>query len=84
VDNISIFYYEASYRIYNNIVHKLFPDSPDIDAEYLDALVPIVRPLSPKEKHNALSRTAYRDLLSKAVEALRCQVTNTTNRLYTK
>ena len=44
----------------------------------------IIRLLSPKEKHDALGRTAYGDLLSKAVEALRYQVTNTTNRLHTE
>jgi hypothetical protein len=75
-------YNDASYGIYNNIVHKLFPDSPDVDAASSDALVPVVRSSSPKEKHDSLGRTAYRDLLSKAVEALRCQVTNTTNKLY--
>jgi hypothetical protein len=66
-----IFYNDASYGIYNNIVYKLFPNSPDVDTESSDALVPIVRSSSSKEKHNSLSRTAYRDLLSKAVEALR-------------
>ncbi len=70
VDNALIFYYEALYRMYNDMVYKLFPDLLDVNAESLDALVPIVRLLSPKEKHNALSRTAYRDLLSKAIEAL--------------
>ena len=70
VDNASIFYNEASYGIYNDIVYELFPDSPDVDTESSDTLVPIVRLLSPKEKHDSLSRTAYRDLLSKAIEAL--------------
>jgi hypothetical protein len=52
------------------MVYKLFPDSLDVDAESSDALVPVVRLLSPREKHNPLSRTAYGDLLSKAIEAL--------------
>jgi len=84
IDNILIFYYEALYGIYNNMVYKLFPDSLDVDTESSDILVPIVRLLSPKENYNYLSRTAHRDLLSKAVEALRYQVTNITNKLYTK
>jgi hypothetical protein len=84
VDDASTFYYEASYGMYNDMVHELFPDSPDVDAESSDALVPVVRPSSPKENHDYLSRTAHGDLLSKAVEALRCQVTNTTNKLHTK
>jgi hypothetical protein len=84
VDDALTFYYKASYGMYNDIIHEIFPDSPDVDAESSDALVPMVRPSSPKEKHDALGRTAYRDLLSKAMEALRCQVTNITNRLYTK
>jgi hypothetical protein len=70
VNNTLTFYYKTLYRIYNNIVHKLFPDSPDIDTESSDTLVPVVRLLSPKEKHDSLGRTAYRDLLSKAIEAL--------------
>ncbi len=70
MNNALIFYYKALYKIYNNIVYKLFPNSLDIDAESLDTLVPVVRLLSPKEKHNALSRIAYRDLLSKAIKAL--------------
>jgi hypothetical protein len=41
-----------------------------------------VRSPSPKERHDSLSRTADGDLLSKAVEALRCQVTNTTKMLH--
>jgi hypothetical protein len=72
VDNASTFYYEASYGMYNDMVHELFPDSLDVDAESSNALMPIVRPSSLKEKHDALGRTAYKDLLSKAVEALRC------------
>jgi hypothetical protein len=66
------------------MVHELFPDSLDVDVKSLNALVPVVRPSSLKEKHDCLSRTAYRDLLSKAIEALRCQVTNITNKLYAK
>jgi hypothetical protein len=84
VDDALIFYHEESYGMYNDIVHELFPDSPNVDAESSDVLVLVVRPSSPKEKHDAFSRTAYKDLLSKAIKALRCQVTNTTNKLYTK
>jgi hypothetical protein len=58
--------------MYNDIVYKLFPDSPDVEAESLNALVPVVRSLSPNEDYNSPSRTAHRDLLSRAVEALRC------------
>jgi hypothetical protein len=71
INNALIFYNDVSYEIYNNIVYKLFPDLLDVNAKSLDALVPIVRPLSPREKYNPLNRTAYKDLLSKAVEALR-------------
>jgi hypothetical protein len=70
--------------MYNNIVYKLFPESANAEAESSDALVDIVRSLSPKERHDSLSRTADGDLLSKAVEALRCQVTNTTKKLHAK
>ena len=70
--------------MYNDTVHDLFPDSLDVEAESSDALVPVVRLPSPKEKHDSPSRTAYRDLLSKAMEALRCQVTNITNKLHAK
>jgi hypothetical protein len=41
-----------------------------MDAESSDALILVVRLLSPKEEDNSLNRTAYRDLLSKAVKAL--------------
>jgi hypothetical protein len=37
-----------------------------------------------KRNMNPPSRTADGDLLSEAVEALRCQVTNTTNKLHAK
>jgi hypothetical protein len=70
--------------MYNNIVYKLFPESADAEAESSDALVDVVRSPSPKERHDSLSRTADGDLLSKAVEALRCQVTNTTKKLHAK
>jgi hypothetical protein len=40
VDDASTFYNEASYGMYNDMVHELFPDSPDVDAESSDALVP--------------------------------------------
>jgi hypothetical protein len=53
IDDVLIFYYETSYGIYNDMVHVLFPDSPDVDAESSDALVLVVRPSSPKEKHDA-------------------------------
>jgi hypothetical protein len=45
---------------------------------------PVVRPLTPKEKHDSLGRIAYGDLLSKVVEALQCQVTNITKKLHAK
>lgn len=85
MDNPSIFYSNASYGTYkyNNIVYKLFPDLPDVEAESSDALVPVVRSPSPKERRNPPSRSD-RDLLSEAIEALHCQVTNITNKLYTK
>jgi hypothetical protein len=70
MDNALIFYNNTLYEIYNNIVYELFPDSLDVDTKSLDALVPVVRLLSPKEEDDSLSRTAYRDLLSKAIEAL--------------
>jgi hypothetical protein len=70
VDNALIFYNNVLYGIYNNMVHELFPDLLDVDTESSDALVPIVRLLSPKEKHNSLGRIACGDLLSKAVKAL--------------
>ena len=70
INNALIFYNNTSYGIYNNIVYKLFPDSLDVNTKSSDTLVPVVRPLSLREKHNPLSRTAYRDLLSKAVKAL--------------
>jgi hypothetical protein len=81
LEDLSIFYNDASYGMYNGMVHELFPDS-DVEAESSDALVLVVRPPSPKEKHESPSRTADGDLLSEAVEALRCQVTNITNKLY--
>jgi hypothetical protein len=84
LDNLSIFYNDASYGMYNDMVHELFLDSPDVEAESSDALVPVVRSPSPNEDHDSPSRTAHGDLLSRAVEALRCQVTNITNKLYAK
>ena len=62
---------DASYGMYNNIVHELFLDSSDGEAEPSDALVPLIRSPSAKDEHDPPSRTAYRDLLSEAVEALR-------------
>jgi hypothetical protein len=84
LDDPSTFYNDASYGMYNDMVHELFPDSPDVEAESSDALVPVVRSPSPNEKHDSPSRTAHGDLLSRAVEALRYQVTNTTNKLHAK
>lgn len=55
-----------------------------MEAESSDTLVPVVRSLSLNKDHDSPSRTAYKDLLSRAVEALRYQVTNITNKLYTK
>jgi hypothetical protein len=63
------------------MVYELFPDLPDVEAESSDALVPVVRSPSPKERRDPPSRSDG-DLLSKAVEVLRCQVTNTTNKLH--
>jgi hypothetical protein len=68
--------------IYNNMVYKLFPDSPDVEAESLDTWVLVIRPPSPNEKPDSRSTTAYGDLLSGIVEAFRCQLTNTTNKLH--
>jgi hypothetical protein len=67
--------------LYNDMVYELFPDLPDVEAESSDALVPVVRSPSPKEKRDPPSRSDG-DLLSEAVEAFRCQVTNTTNKLH--
>jgi hypothetical protein len=66
------------------MVYKLFPNSPDVEAESLDTWVLVIRPPSPNEKPDSHSTTAYRDLLSGIVEAFRYQLTNTTNKLYTK
>jgi hypothetical protein len=82
LDDPLTFYNDSSYGIYNNMVYEFFPDSPDMEAESSDALVPVVRSPSPKDKHDPPSRTAYRDLLSEAVEDLYYQVTNTTNKLH--
>jgi hypothetical protein len=71
LDDLLTFYNDASYGMYNNIVYKLFPDSPDVEAKSSDALMLIVRSLSLNEDYDSPSKTAYRDLLSKAVEALR-------------
>jgi hypothetical protein len=84
LDNPLIFYNNALYKIYNNMVHKLFFNLPDVKAESSDALVPVVRLPSPNEKHDSRSRTAHKNLLSRAVEALCCQVINITNKLYAK
>ena len=50
--------------------------------ESSDALVPIVKLLSAKDEHDPLRRIVYKDLLDKALEASRCQITNTTNKLH--
>jgi hypothetical protein len=81
LDNSLIFYNNALYGIYNNIVYRLFPDLPNAEAEPSNTLVPVVRLLTP---NNSLIRTAYKDLLSRAIKALYYQVTNITNKLYTK
>ena len=83
VDDPSTFYSDASYGTYkcNDMVYELFPDLPGVEAESSDALVPVVRSPSPKERRDPRSRSDG-DLLSEAVEALRCQVTNTTNKLH--
>lgn len=65
------------------MVYELFPDLPDVEAEFSDALVPVVRSPSPKERRDLPSRSDG-DLLSEAVEALYYQVTNTTNKLHAK
>jgi hypothetical protein len=51
------------------MVYKLFLDLPDVEAESSDALVPIVRSPSLKERRDPPSRS-NRDLLSEAIEAL--------------
>ena len=66
------------------MVHGLFPDSPNVDAKSSDTIVPVVRSLSLNNEHDSPSRTAYGDLLNRALEALYYQVTNTTNKLYVK
>jgi hypothetical protein len=68
--------------MYNAMVYELFPDSSDMEDGSSDALMPVVRSLSPTEKHDSCIRMAYGNLLSSAVEALRCQVINTTNKLH--
>jgi hypothetical protein len=85
LDDPSTFYSDASYGTYkyNDMVYELFPDLPDVEAESSDALVPVVRSPSPKERRDPPSRSDG-DLLSEAVEALRYQVTNTTNKLHTE
>jgi hypothetical protein len=72
LDDYSTFYKDTLYRMYHNIVHELFPDSSDVEAESSDALVPVMSSPSPREEHDSLHRIAYKDLLIKAVEALRC------------
>jgi hypothetical protein len=66
-DDPSAFYNDASYGMYDT-VYDLFPDSPEVEAESSDALVPVVRSLSPNEEHDSCSRTAHGDLLIRAVE----------------
>jgi hypothetical protein len=43
LDDPSAFYNDASYDTYSDTVYDLFLDSGDIEAEPLDALVPVVR-----------------------------------------
>lgn len=59
------------------MVHGLLSNSPDQEAESLETVMPVMGSRSPNEKHNT-HETAYGDLLSRAMEALRSQVTNTT------
>jgi hypothetical protein len=53
------------------MIYELFPDSLNIEAESSDTLVPVVRSLSLNEDYDPLNKTAYKDLLSRAIEALR-------------
>jgi hypothetical protein len=50
VDDALAFYDNALYGIYNNMVHELFPDSLDMDAESWDALVPCGEAINPKRE----------------------------------
>jgi hypothetical protein len=84
LDDPSTFYNDTLYRMYNDIVYELFPDLLDIEAKSSDTLVLVIRSPSPSENHDSLNRTAYKDLLSKAIEALHYQVTNTINKLHAK
>jgi hypothetical protein len=49
LDDPLTFYNDASYGMYNDMVYELFPDLPDVEAEFSGALVPVVRSPSPKE-----------------------------------
>ena len=69
---------------YSDMVHGLFFDSPDEEAESLGNLMPVMPVISsssPNEKHDS-RETNYGDMLSSAMEALRSQVTNTTYKLH--
>jgi hypothetical protein len=57
--------------MYNNIIYKLFLDLLNVNAKSLNTLMPVIRPLSPKEEDDSLNKTAYKDLLNKAIKALR-------------
>ena len=69
----STFYSDASYRTYEYkvMVYEVLTGLHDVKAKSLNALVPVVSSPRPKEKRDAHSRSDG-DLLSEAVEALRC------------
>jgi hypothetical protein len=66
---------------YSDMVHGLFSDSPDEEAESLGILMTVISSLSPNEEHD-YRETKYGDMLTSAMEALRSQVTNTTYKLH--
>ena len=69
---------------YSDMVHGLFSDSPDEEAESLGTLIPVMPVIgssTPNEKHDS-RETNYGDMLSSVMEALRSQVTNTTYKLH--
>jgi len=59
LDDPSTHFNDASYRMYNDIVHELFLDSSDREAEPSDALVPLIRSPSAKDEHDPPSGTAH-------------------------
>jgi hypothetical protein len=66
---------------YSDMVHGLFSDSPDEEAESLGILMTVISSSSPNEEHD-YRETKYGDMLTSAMEALRSQVTNTTYKLH--